>query len=376
MAGEPENQRITRLTPLDDVLASIDGVGHAGRAARGRTVRRAFTASLAEDVAAAAGQPAELAGPARRLRRSRGRDRRRRHLIRRCRSPSRRFASMSAKRCRRAPTPSSRSTPSSTAALASRLLRRRRSATECFPATPIFVAGDCIARAGWRLNDFNIAMLAMAGRKQVLVREPRVRLVKARADADTVLDAIGDLLARALNARGCAVRRSAGDLAAALADDDGRRRRSPSAAPAAAATTPAWTRSPGTAASWCTASRFHRARPRRSGRAAPRRCCCCRAGSMPRWRDGSRSACRWSTACRPAAMPPTRPRVVPLARKVASPIGLAELVPVRLTAGRAEPIASGYWPLGSLAGTDGWILVPADSEGFPAGSEVVIRPLP
>jgi molybdopterin biosynthesis enzyme len=46
--------------------------------------------------------------------------------------------------------------------------------------------------------------------------------------------------------------------------------------------------------------------------------------------------------------------------------------PVRLQG--AEPIASGYWPLAPLAGTDGWILVPANSEGFPAGSEVVIRP--
>ena len=57
-------------------------------------------------------------------------------------------------------------------------------------------------------------------------------------------------------------------------------------------------------------------------------------------------------------------------------IGLVEIVPVRLAQGHAEPIASGYWPLASLAGTDGWILVPANSEGFPAGSEVVIRPWP
>ncbi len=67
---------------------------------------------------------------------------------------------------------------------------------------------------------------------------------------------------------------------------------------------------------------------------------------------------------------------VPLTRKVASPIGLVEIVPVRLKKGGAEPIASGYWPLAPLAGTDGWILVPANSEGFPAGSEVVIRPWP
>jgi molybdopterin molybdotransferase len=65
-----------------------------------------------------------------------------------------------------------------------------------------------------------------------------------------------------------------------------------------------------------------------------------------------------------------------LTRKVASPIGLVEIVPVRLTKHGAEPIASGYWPLAPLANTDGWILVPANSEGLQAGSEVVIRPWP
>jgi hypothetical protein len=53
-----------------------------------------------------------------------------------------------------------------------------------------------------------------------------------------------------------------------------------------------------------------------------------------------------------------------------------EIVPVRLARGHAEPIASGYWPLAPLAGTDGWILVLANSEGFPAGSEVMVRPWP
>jgi molybdopterin biosynthesis enzyme len=68
--------------------------------------------------------------------------------------------------------------------------------------------------------------------------------------------------------------------------------------------------------------------------------------------------------------------VARLARKVASPIGLVEIVPVRITGGHAEPIASGYWSLAALATTDGWILVSANSEGLPAGSEVVIRPWP
>jgi molybdopterin biosynthesis enzyme len=65
-----------------------------------------------------------------------------------------------------------------------------------------------------------------------------------------------------------------------------------------------------------------------------------------------------------------------LSRKVASALGLTELVPVRMCDGAAEPIASGYVPLSALAQADGWLLVPADSEGYPPGAEVVIRPWP
>ena len=68
--------------------------------------------------------------------------------------------------------------------------------------------------------------------------------------------------------------------------------------------------------------------------------------------------------------------IMPLARKVTSTVGLAEVVPVRRIAGQAEPLASKYLPLSSLARSDGWILVPADSEGYPAGSSVSVRPWP
>jgi molybdopterin molybdotransferase len=65
-----------------------------------------------------------------------------------------------------------------------------------------------------------------------------------------------------------------------------------------------------------------------------------------------------------------------LARKVTSTVGLAEVVPVRRNAGQAEPMATKYLPLSSLARSDGWILVPADSEGYSAGSAVQVRPWP
>jgi molybdopterin biosynthesis enzyme len=68
--------------------------------------------------------------------------------------------------------------------------------------------------------------------------------------------------------------------------------------------------------------------------------------------------------------------VLPLGRKVTSTVGLAEVVPVRRSAGQVEPLASKYLPLSSLARSDGWILVPADSEGYPSGSAVPVRSWP
>ena len=65
-----------------------------------------------------------------------------------------------------------------------------------------------------------------------------------------------------------------------------------------------------------------------------------------------------------------------LARKVTSTIGMTELVPVRCDQGMAEPLGSGYLSLAALARSDGWIVVPAQSEGFAAGSEVAVQRWP
>ncbi len=65
-----------------------------------------------------------------------------------------------------------------------------------------------------------------------------------------------------------------------------------------------------------------------------------------------------------------------LAGKIASTVGLAELVPVRRVATGVEPLASRYLPLATLAHADGWIVVPTESEGLPAGAHVNVRPLP
>ena len=65
-----------------------------------------------------------------------------------------------------------------------------------------------------------------------------------------------------------------------------------------------------------------------------------------------------------------------LARKVTSPLGMAEIIPVRCRGGSAEPLASGYLSHSALARADGWILIPPESEGYPPGAQVAVRPLP
>jgi molybdopterin biosynthesis enzyme len=66
----------------------------------------------------------------------------------------------------------------------------------------------------------------------------------------------------------------------------------------------------------------------------------------------------------------------PLARKVTSTVGMAEVVPVCCRNNGAEPLASGYLSHTALARADGWFLVPPESEGYPAGTPVAVKALP
>ena len=65
-----------------------------------------------------------------------------------------------------------------------------------------------------------------------------------------------------------------------------------------------------------------------------------------------------------------------LARKIVSTVGMAEVVPVRRNPEGIEPLASGHWPMQALARADGWVLVPAESEGFAAGAQLTMRAFP
>jgi molybdopterin biosynthesis enzyme len=68
--------------------------------------------------------------------------------------------------------------------------------------------------------------------------------------------------------------------------------------------------------------------------------------------------------------------LVTLKRKISSPIGLAAVVPVRRIDGGCEPLPSSPISWHALIRADGWVLVPAESEGFPAGATVEMRVLP
>jgi len=65
-----------------------------------------------------------------------------------------------------------------------------------------------------------------------------------------------------------------------------------------------------------------------------------------------------------------------LRRKVTSTIGIAEVIPVSCRDGMADPLGSGYLSLTALSRSDGWILIPAESEGFAVGSAVAINQWP
>jgi molybdopterin molybdotransferase len=65
-----------------------------------------------------------------------------------------------------------------------------------------------------------------------------------------------------------------------------------------------------------------------------------------------------------------------LTAKIASTVGLTELVLVRRTGDGVAPFALKYLPLATLAHADGWIVIPAASEGLAPGAPVTVRSLP
>jgi molybdopterin biosynthesis enzyme len=245
-----------------------------------------------------------------------------------------------------------------------------------------------LLRAGRRLTAVEAALLAGAGIAKVRVREPRIHVVRARPGHDPILCAAATLINRLVAAAGATpVEPLAGDFATALNEPSadaliaiggtGAGRNDASARTlaavgrndASARTLAAVGRievhgialSPGETAAFG----FVSARP---VLLIPGRF----DAALAVWLTLGRALVRRLTS----AAQEHQGTTAVLARKVASPLGMTELVPVRLREGKAEPLASGYWPLQAIAEGDGWIEVPPGSEGYPAGAEVVVRPWP
>jgi molybdopterin biosynthesis enzyme len=61
---------------------------------------------------------------------------------------------------------------------------------------------------------------------------------------------------------------------------------------------------------------------------------------------------------------------LPLARKIASSVGVAEIALLAEEHKTWRPLAVGEWPLQAIARADAWLLIPASHEGFAAGEPV------
>jgi molybdopterin molybdotransferase len=67
---------------------------------------------------------------------------------------------------------------------------------------------------------------------------------------------------------------------------------------------------------------------------------------------------------------PRQKATLPLARKISSSVGIAEIVLLERTAGAWTPLAVGELSLTAIARADAWLVVPGGAEGFAAGTPV------
>jgi molybdopterin molybdotransferase len=230
-----------------------------------------------------------------------------------------------------------------------------------------------LGRGGQRLHAVAAAALAAAAISRINVSEPRVLVIRVKPAGDPIIDAAAALVARGIAAAGGVALSDASD---GLRLEDALRRQDADAVvviggtgsgrnDTSVATLARLGRveahgvalSPGETAAFG----FFETRP---------------VLLLPGRLDGALAAWLLLGGRMLARLTGSReePRIVTarLTRKVASNLGLAELIPVRLRAGEAEPLGSGYLPLHTIAQADGWILVAPDREGHPEGASVMV----
>jgi molybdopterin molybdotransferase len=372
MVVEPDRaQRIVRLTPLDDVLARIDALAKPVPP-RASDLSGAVGWTLAEDVVAIAPIPAT----ARALRDG---------------WAVRADLTSDAGTYAPAPLPSAvrvdvgqpvAGDADAVAPLDAVTVRDgvAQALAPVGPGDGVLAAGGDAARgatlleAGRPLQRLQIEVLAAAGITAVRVRTPRLRLVRARS-GDAFIDAAIACVADAIGSMGgVAVTAEPDGLASALAD-----------AAVDAVVVVGGTgsgRNDATVHTLASVGEVHvhgiallPGETTALGAVGARPVL-----ALPGRLDAALAAWHLLGQVMLARLAGSReaPRLRPatLTHKVSSTVGLSELVPVRCEGGFATPIASGYVPLSALAQANGWILIAPASEGYPAHTEVMIRPWP
>ena len=230
-----------------------------------------------------------------------------------------------------------------------------------------------LRRAGERLRALDLAAMAAVGIAEVTIRVPRLALARAAAAKTPVLNAVQVTLSRCAEKAGCTVRES-NSLAEALSEGQcdaligiggtGSGRRDDAVQELA-----------------------------RRGRVEAHGIAICPGETAAVGFVGNRPVLlvpgrldaalvvwlligRHVVAKLAGGVVEDSPMILPLLRKVTSTIGMTEIIPVSCSDGMAEPLGSGYLSLTALSRSDGWILIPAESEGFPAGSKVAVHQWP
>jgi molybdopterin biosynthesis enzyme len=371
MVADSEIQRIARLTPLADVLASFDlSVGPVEP--REEALLAALGKTLAADIRPAAGHPARALA----LRDG--------YAVRAEDTLDASAYAPVALTPAPAPIETGAPMPDGTDAVAppDAVQMRGGSAEIIAPITPgdgvlpaggDTAAGQQLRLAGARLRRIDLALLTTLGIERVMIREPRVAVV--RAAAGSAIDGAAAGIATSVRAEGGVVVPGNANLEAALNDagndaviaigGTGSGRNDASVRTLARIGQVAF-HGIAIAPGETTALGFVGARP---------------VLLLPGRFDGALAG--WLTvgrrmlARRCFRLIEDQPFAAELGRKIASPLGLAEVVPVRRRLAKVEPLASGgYLSMQALARAEGWILVPADSEGYPEGGRVMVRPWP
>jgi len=230
--------------------------------------------------------------------------------------------------------------------------------------------GGLVVPSGHPVRPLDLLIARVAGLETLQVRRPRLRVVAVPATSG--LAATTRLVSESAGAAGAAIicGEAAGRDAASIADAlDGGLRSAPDHRRFGGWPPRRDHRGTGPARQdhrpWARAA----ARPDLGGRQdrtnSRRRAARCRGPGAAAW---------WGLVLpvldRLSGRSPRRPVRLPLLRKIASSVGIAEIVLLNRDQDGWLPVAVGELSLQAVAGADAWLAVPGGSEGFAAGAVV------